>query len=177
MNMSESEVDSVATDGAEAEVADVLECLTFSIGSECFGMNILRVQEIRAWEDVTRIPNAPEYVMGVFNLRGSIVPVYDLRLRLGMEFREYVEQTVVIILRVLGINGERSIGIVVDEVSDVLLIEQKDVKAAPDFGSKLNNEFIGGITAADTRMITLLQVDMLQPLGQQVKVAAGLEQA
>ncbi|MCP3671399.1 MAG: chemotaxis protein CheW [Gammaproteobacteria bacterium] len=165
----------VAVDAAEIEVADALECLTFSIGAECFGINILKVQEIRTWEDVTRIPNAPEYVMGVFNLRGSIVPVYDLRLRLGMEFREYVRETVVIILGVEGSSGERSVGIVVDEVSNVFLIDRKDVKEAPDFGSKLNNEFIGGVTAADARMITLLQVDMLQPPEQQIKANIGSE--
>ncbi len=177
VNMSESEMVSVAADAAEVEVTDVLECLTFSIGAECFGVNILKVQEIRTWEEVTRIPNAPEYVMGVFNLRGSIVPVYDLRLRLGMEFREYVKETVVIILGVEGNSGERSVGIVVDEVSDVFLIDRKDVKDAPDFGSRLNNEFIGGVTAADTRMITLLQVDALQPPEQQIKVTIGPEHA
>ncbi|MCP4127805.1 MAG: chemotaxis protein CheW [Gammaproteobacteria bacterium] len=167
----------IAVDAAEIELADALECLTFSIGAECFGVNILSVQEIRTWEEVTRIPNAPEYVMGIFNLRGAIVPVYDLRLRLGMEFREYVKETVVIILGVEGSSGERSVGIVVDEVSDVFLIDRKDVKDAPDFGSRLNNEFIGGVTAAGTRMITLLHVDALQPPEQQVKVTTGPEYA
>ena len=101
--------------------------------------------------------------MGVFNLRGAIVPVYDLRLRLGMEFLEYTSDTVMIILRAQGLNGERSIGIAVDEVSDVFLIDREQIKEAPDFGARLNTEFIQGVTAAGARMITMLQVNMLQP--------------
>ncbi len=174
--MSESQAESVLIEDADSELLDVLECLTFSIGSESFGVDILQVQEIRGWEAVTRIPNTPEYMMGVFNLRGAIVPVYDLRLRLGMEFREYVKETVVIILRAMGRKGERSIGIAVDEVSDVFLINRDGIQAAPDFGTRLNTEFIHGITAVDDRMITLLQVDMLQPSEQQVKIVSELGQ-
>jgi purine-binding chemotaxis protein CheW len=155
---------------------DVLEYLTFSLGKEFFGVNILKVQEIMAWEDVTRIPNAPEYVMGVLNLRGSIVPVYDLRLRLGMRFIAYDKETVVIILRVLGDNGERNMGIAVDEVSDVLLTNSGDVKDAPDFGDKLDSEFISGIASAEEKMVTLLSADKLQPLGQQLKLVGEIEE-
>jgi purine-binding chemotaxis protein CheW len=160
-----------------ADMVDNLEYLTFSIGAECFGMDILKVQEIRAWEKVTRIPNAPEYVMGVLNLRGAIVPVYDLRLRIGMKFRNYDQETVVIILKAKGNTGERSIGIVVDVVSDVLLASQQEINVAPDFGSKLDTRFISGITTAGDRMVTLLQVDMLQPPEQQKKETSGMEMA
>lgn len=158
-----------------ADMVDSQEYLTFCIATECFGVDILKVQEIRAWEDVTRIPNAPEYVMGVLNLRGAIVPVYDLRLRLGMNFREYDRETVVIILRVLGNSGTRNIGIVVDVVSDVLLTSQREIKAAPNFGAKMDTRFISGITTAGDRMVTLLQVDMLQPPEQQKRDASGAE--
>jgi len=175
--MSDSNVSGTVAETTENELVDMVECLTFSIGTECFGVEILRVREIRAWEAVTSIPNAPEYVMGVFNLRGEIVPVYDLRLRLGMEFRDYVKETVVIVLRAQGHNGERSIGIAVDEVSDVFLIDREEIKDAPDFGSKLNTEFIQGIAAVDTRMITMLQVDMLQPPGQRVDAVSELGKA
>ena len=169
-NVSESYADC-----SEADAADSLEYLTFCIGTEYFGVDILKVQEIRAWEDVTRIPNAPEYVMGVLNLRGAIVPVYDLRLRLGMKFREYGKETVVIILRVLGNIGERNIGIAVDVASDVLLTNQWEIKGAPDFGSRMNTEFISGITTVGDKMITLLQVDMLQPPEQQKKEVGKME--
>jgi purine-binding chemotaxis protein CheW len=170
-NLSEIEVDST-----ELEQVDVLEYLTFSLGQDRFGVDILKVQEIMAWEDVTRIPNAPEYVMGVLNLRGSIVPVYDLRLRLGMEFVEYSDETVVIILRVLGNGGERNMGIAVDGVSDVLLTNSHDVKDTPDFGDKLNAEFISGIASSDERVVTLLSADKLQPLEQQSKVVSEIEE-
>ncbi|MEJ2529060.1 MAG: chemotaxis protein CheW [Gammaproteobacteria bacterium] len=170
-------VESHASNAApgEAEMADHFEYLTFSVGAECFGVDILKVQEIRAWEEVTRIPNAPEYVMGVLNLRGAIVPVYDLRLRIGMEFREYDQETVVIILRAMGNSGERNIGVVVDTVSDVLLTTAQEVKAAPDFGSRLDTRFISGITTSADRMVTLLQVDMLQPPEQQKRETSGME--
>ncbi len=172
-------VESHASNGvhSEADMADNLEYLTFSVGAECFGVDILKVQEIRAWEEVTRIPNAPEYVMGVLNLRGAIVPVYDLRLRIGMEFREYDKETVVIILRATGNSGERNIGIVVDVVSDVLLTTAQEVKPAPDFGSRLDTRFISGITTSADRMVTLLQVDMLQPPEQQKRETGGMELA
>lgn len=158
-----------------ADMLDSREYLTFCIATECFGVDILKVQEIRAWEDVTRIPNTPEYVMGVLNLRGAIVPVYDLRLRIGMKFREHDQETVVIILRVQGNRGKRNIGIVVDMVSDVLLTSQREIKAAPDFGAKMDTRFISGITTAGDRMVTLLQVDMLQPPEQQQRDASGAE--
>lgn len=172
MKASASEIE---VGGIELELQDAVEYLTFCLGQEYFGVDILKVQEIRAWEDVTRIPNAPEYIMGVLNLRGAIVPVYDLRLRLGMEFTAYDEETVVIILRVLGRNGERNIGIAVDEVSDVLLTSRGEIKDTPDFGSKLNTEYIDGIASAGEKVVTLLSVDMLQPLGQQVKAAGEAE--
>lgn len=162
-------------DSADIDMVDTIEYLTFCIGDECFGVDILKVQEIRAWEDVTRIPKAPEYVMGVLNLRGAIVPVYDLRLRIGMEFREYDKETVVIILKVVGNNKERSIGIVVDLVSDVLLTRLQEIEDAPDFGSKLDTRFISGITTAEDKMVTLLQVDMLQTPEQQKHESGGME--
>ncbi len=171
----ESSASEMKVGEVEPEQVDADEYLTFCLGQEYFGVDILKVQEIRAWEDVTRIPNTPEYIMGVLNLRGSIVPVYDLRLRLGMEFTAYDEETVVIILRVIGRNGERNIGIAVDEVSDVLLASRSEIKDAPDFGSKLNTEFIDGIASSGERVVTVLSVDMLQPLEQQAKVAADAE--
>lgn len=167
-----SEIDSNVI---EQEREDAHEYLTFYLGREYFGIDILKVQEIRAWEDVTRIPNAHEYIMGVINLRGAIVPVYDLRLRMGMEFAEYPQESVVIILRVLGVNGQRNIGIAVDEVSDVLLAGSDSIKDTPDFGGKLDTEFISGITSSGEKAITLLMADMLQPQEQQAKAVSAVE--
>ncbi len=163
-------VSEIDVSDTESQLVDASEYLTFCLGREYFGVDILKVQEIRAWESVTRIPNAPEYIMGVLNLRGSIVPVYDLRLRLGMEFAEYGKETVVVILRVLGGNGERNIGIAVDEVSDVLLASKDEIKDTPDFGCKLDTVFISGIASADDKVVTLLTADRLQPLEQQIQM-------
>ncbi len=168
-------VPEIKTDESESDQIDTVEYLTFSLGQECFGVDILKVQEIMVWEDVTRIPNAPDYVMGVLNLRGSIVPVYDLRMRLGMEFVEYNDETVVIILRVLGSSGVRNIGIAVDEVSDVLQTSSHEIKDTPDFGDKLNTEFMSGIASAGEKVVTILSAEMLQPKEQQAKVAGEAE--
>ncbi|MCP4992637.1 MAG: purine-binding chemotaxis protein CheW [Gammaproteobacteria bacterium] len=137
------------------------EYLTFHLGGEEYGVDILRVQEIRGWEEVTRVPNQPEYVKGVLNLRGAIIPIFDLRLRLGMPFHEYTVETVVIVLRVLSGNRQRSMGLVVDEVSDVLKAPKSDIRNTPDFGANLNTEFIIGLATADEKMIMLLDVDRL----------------
>ncbi len=142
---------------------DLDEYLTFSLGDEGYGVDILRVLEIRGWETVTRIPNTPAYVKGVLNLRGTIVPVFDLRLRIGMPIRAYEKETVVVVLRVNTSDGEKNIGIVVDGVSDVLSAGVAAIQRAPDFGSRLNTEFIVGMVSAGEKMIMLLDVDRLVP--------------
>ncbi|MEN8166948.1 MAG: chemotaxis protein CheW [Pseudomonadota bacterium] len=121
------------------------EYLTFRLGDEDYGVDILRVREIRGWESVTRIPNSPEYVKGVLNLRGSIVPIFDMRQRLGMQLRDYSKDTVVIVLRVKGASSEKNIGVVVDEVSDVLNAQQSSIRNAPQFGGGVPTEFISGL--------------------------------
>lgn len=138
------------------------EYLTFSIGEEDYGIDILKVQEIRGWEPVTRIPNAPDYIQGVLNLRGAIVPVYDLRRRLGMPFLEYGKETVVIVVRLHGREGNKSIGVVVDAVSNVMRATTEEIRKAPDFGARLDTDFITGMTTVGDKMIMLLDVDRLQ---------------
>lgn len=138
------------------------EYLTFTLGTEDYGVDILRVREIRGWEAVTRVPNTPPYVQGVLNLRGTIVPVFDLRLRLGMPFRAYEKETVVIVIGVLSGNTEKNIGVIVDSVSDVLRASADDIQRAPDFGMRLNTDFIDGMVSAKEKMIMLLNVDNLK---------------
>ncbi|EGV52829.1 chemotaxis protein CheW [Candidatus Endoriftia persephone] len=137
------------------------EYLTFSLGSEDYGVDILRVQEIRGWELVTRIPNAPDYVKGVLNLRGSIVPIFDLRQRLGLEPQDYSKDTVVIVVRVNGANNSRAMGMVVDAVSDVLNANPNTIRNTPEFGEAIATEFISGLADAEGRMIMLLDIDQL----------------
>lgn len=135
--------------------------LTFTLADEEYGISILKVQEIKGWTPVTRIPNSPEYLRGVLNLRGTIVPIIDLRMRFGQDKVEYTQLTVVIVLSVMAAGGARTIGIVVDSVSDVLNVTPNDIKPTPNLGSKINTEFISGIAAVGTRMVILFDSDKL----------------
>ncbi|MDQ5910134.1 MAG: purine-binding chemotaxis protein CheW [Pseudomonadota bacterium] len=139
-----------------------LQYLTFNLAGESYGIDILRVQEIRGWVPVTKVPNAPVFVRGVMNLRGAIVPVIDLRLRFALEAVEYTKITVVIVVTVRSDHGDRIIGMVVDGVSDVLNINNAaEIKDAPDFGTAVHTEFISGLVAIDSGMVMLLDVDRL----------------
>src|ERR1700744_2747257 len=108
--------------------------LTFVCGGEEYGVEILRVQEIKGWEHVTRVPYAPSYVLGVMNLRGMIVPVIDLRARLNLEKKSFDASTVVIVVRVQSARGEKTVGIVVDAVSEVYSVQAEDIKSLPALG-------------------------------------------
>jgi len=137
------------------------QVLTFTLGMETYGVDILRVQEIRGWSPVTRIPQSPSHVLGVLNLRGSIVPIVDLRMRFRLEQAEYNAVTVIIVLSVQTLHGRRDIGVVVDGVSDVIDIKAEDVKPAPDLGSQVSTEFIQGLMTVADHMIMLLDIDRL----------------
>jgi len=131
------------------------EVLVFVLGREEYGVDILKVQEIRGYGKVTPIPGAPDYLKGVFNLRGIIVPVIDMRLKFGLKEATYDSLTVVIILRI----GPRVIGVVVDGVSDVIDLAEKDVKAAPALGSVVDQVFLAGVATKDDRMVLLLDIE------------------
>jgi len=138
--------------------------LTFELGDEHYGVDILRVQEIKGWQPVTSIPGAPEHLRGVLNLRGIIVPIVDLRLFFGMPFVEYSSITVVVVLKVMHEGGHRVVGIVVDAVSDVQDVNPGEVKEAPDFGNVVCTDYIGGIVDNGEDMLMLLDIDtMLSP--------------
>ena len=131
------------------------EFLTFRLGGEEYGIDILRVQEIRSYETPTRIANAPPFIKGVVNLRGVIVPIVDLRLKLGCDSAEYDSFTVVIVLNVRG----RVVGAVVDSVSDVLQLSKEAVKAAPELASSMDTSFITGIGNVGDRMLILMDIE------------------
>ena len=137
------------------------QILTFTLGEETYGVDILRVQEIRGWAPVTRIPQAPLHVLGVLNLRGSIVPIVDMRMRFRLARAEYTPLTVIIVLSVQSANGRRDFGVVVDGVSDVIDVARSDVKPAPDLGSQASIEFIQGLASVAGRMVMLLDIDRL----------------
>jgi len=140
---------------------DTQQFLTFELGSETYGVEILRVREIRGWTSVTKIPHAPAHVLGVLNLRGSIVPVVDLRMRFELERAEYTKVTVIIVLSVHAPNGRREVGVVVDGVSDVVDVDAEGVKKAPDLGTRSATEYIRGLVSVTDRMVVLLDIDRL----------------
>jgi purine-binding chemotaxis protein CheW len=141
------------------------EVLSFRLGAEEYGIDILRVQEIRGYEPPTRIANAPEFIKGVVNLRGVIVPVVDMRIRFGVAEAEYTGLTVVIILNI----GNRTVGIVVDSVSDVIELHPGDVRPAPDFSSIIDSSYITGLgtlkqgegSEQQERMLILMDIEQL----------------
>jgi purine-binding chemotaxis protein CheW len=143
------------------EVTGETGYLTFSLADEQYGVDILRVQEIRGWTPVTRIPNTPHYMRGVLNMRGVIVPIVDLRVRFNLDEVEYTPTTVVIVLSVKSDDKERTLGIVVDGVSDVVNVLPDQIKPTPDFGTTVNTEFIRGLATVNESMVMLLDIDEL----------------
>jgi len=136
---------------------DANEFLTFRLGAEEYGIDILKVQEIRSWETPTAIASAPAFVKGVIDLRGSIVPIFDLRLRFGLAEPRYDGSTVVIILNL----ARRVVGIVVDAVSDVIALAAQQVRPTPQIGSGLDTRFITGLGALGDRMLILADIEQL----------------
>jgi len=137
------------------------QMLTFMLGDETYGVDILRVQEIRGWSPVTRIPQSPHHVLGVLNLRGSIVPVVDLRMRLDLDRAEYTAVTVIIVLSVDSGHGRRDFGVVVDAVSDVINVQASDIKPPPELGADVSTDYIQGLASVSDRMVMLLDIDRL----------------
>lgn len=142
---------------ASALVAGGKEYLTFTLGSEEYGIDILKVQEIRRYEKVTHIVNAPEFIRGVINLRGVIVPIIDMRLKFNLGSAEFTPLTVVVILNVAG----RVVGAIVDSVSDVVHLSADAVKPPPQFSAGLAVEFIEGLASIDERMVIIMDIEAL----------------
>lgn len=157
MNMMTDAAQVARHEAARAAVHAGGEFLTFRLGAEEYGIDILRVQEIRSYEQPTRIANAPSFIKGVVNLRGVIVPIVDLRLKLGCESAEYNSFTVVIVLNVKG----RVVGAVVDSVSDVLELARDSIKPAPEMSSAVDASFITGIGSVNDRMLILMDIESL----------------
>ena len=138
---------SFATDGNQY--------LTFTLGQEEYGVEILKVQEIKGFSAITPIPNTPSYIKGVMNLRGTIIPVVDLRSKFGMSEAEYNQFTVIIVVTV----GTKVMGVIVDAVSDVLNIPKSDIQETPDFGAQVEARFISGMAKAREKLVVLVDID------------------
>lgn len=145
------------TDPRNAVAASPNEFLTFTLGEEEYGVDILKVQEIRGYDTVTKIPDAPDFIKGVINLRGTIVPVVDMRIKFKLGRAEYNEFTVMIILNI----ARRVVGMVVDGVSDVMQLQPEQIRPAPEFGAALNTRYITGLGTLDERMLILVDIEKL----------------
>lgn len=153
------------------DLAGGREYLTFRLGAEEYGIDILKVQEIRGYDTVTQIANAPEFIKGVTNLRGTIVPIIDLRIKFNLGRVEYDQFTVVIILNL----SDRVVGIVVDSVSDVLSLSGDQIRPAPEFGSAVDTRYVTGIGSLDSRMLILVDIERLMSGADMGLVDAALE--
>ncbi|MBX9915701.1 MAG: chemotaxis protein CheW [Nitrosomonas sp.] len=157
MSLQELKANSVT--GVPAMAVDLVtnEFLTFRLGSEEYGIEILKVQEIRGYDSITHIANSPDYIKGVINLRGIIVPIIDMRIKFDLGQATYDQFTVVIILTVAG----RVMGIVVDGVSDVITLTDEQMRQAPGLGSVIDTEYIMGLGTVDERMLILIDIEKL----------------
>ena len=142
---------------APAPAAKALEFLAFTLGQEEYGVDIQKVQELRGYDTVTRIANAPEHIKGVVNLRGIIVPIVDMRIKFNLGTPSYDQFTVVIILNI----ASRVMGMVVDSVSDVITLNPEQVRPAPEMGALLDTEYLIGLGTLDERMLILVDIDKL----------------
>lgn len=145
-----------ATDGRQV--------LTFTLGTEEYGVEILKVQEIKGYAAPTPIPNTPPHVKGVINLRGTIVPIIDLRRKFGMEAAEYNQFTVIVVVQVRG----KITGFIVDAVSDVLNLPTADIQPTPQFDDKCDTRFISGLAKVGEKIIILLDIEKVAASGEQV---------
>jgi purine-binding chemotaxis protein CheW len=143
------------------DAANAAQFLTFVCAGEEYGVDILRVQEIKGWDGITRVPYTPPYLLGVMNLRGVIVPVIDLRTRLGVAPRAPDSSTVVIVVRVHTDHGEKTAGVVVDAVSEVYSVTPENIKPTPDLGASIDGGCVRGLTSVDDKMVMLLDIDRL----------------
>ena len=133
--------------------------LTFSLAEEEYGIGILKIKEIIGLMPITAVPRTPDYVRGVINLRGKVIPVIDLRLRFSMDEKEYTDRTCIVVVEIGGQSMEMIIGIVVDSVSEVLNIKSEDIEDTPAFGTSLNTEYILGMAKVEGGVKILLDID------------------
>lgn len=143
--------------GSDQAITSLREFLAFKLGEEEYGIDILRVQEIRSYEEPTRIANAPSFVKGVVNLRGVIVPIVDMRIKFNLDSATYDSFTVVIVLNV----ANRVVGMVVDAVSDVITLTPEQLRPVPEFNSSIDSDHLLAIGALDQRMLILVDIEKL----------------
>lgn len=147
--------------------------LTFKLANEEYGLEILKVREIIGLIDITELPRTPEYVKGVINLRGKVIPVIDLRLRFGLDEAEYTEKTCTIVVEIKENGIDVQIGVIVDEVSEVLNVSTEDLQETPKFGISINTDFILGMAKSQNAVRTLLDIDKVLTAQELVQLQAN----
>ncbi|MCP1726466.1 purine-binding chemotaxis protein CheW [Natronospira proteinivora] len=140
---------------------DGRQFLSFSLGGEDYGIDIFRVQEIRGWSEVRKIPGSPPWILGILKLRGNIIPIVDMRLRFDLEVNDTNERTVIIILNLGDEEDSQDVGIVVDEVADVMGAAEDDIRPAPRMGGNVDTEYLEGIATVRDSMLMLLDAPRL----------------
>jgi purine-binding chemotaxis protein CheW len=166
MSLTMETVVAVANGDRSVEVGS--QYLSFRLGEEEYGIEILRVQEIKGYSSITRIPNTPSHIKGVINLRGAVVPVVDLRTKFSMASIEYTKFTVIILVAV----ASKTMGLVVDAVSDVLDLKGADIQPPPDLGAGVDTRFMRGMATVNGRLVALIDIERL--LGEDLASAAGM---
>jgi purine-binding chemotaxis protein CheW len=160
-----TEHESIANDASAIRTAGEesasRQYLSFFLGGQEYATDILRVQEIKGWDTVTRVPYSPNYILGVINLRGAIVPVIDLRVRLALESSPFDSATVVIVVRVAGARGERIVGLVVDAVSDVYSFSAENIQPPPEAVGSLDQMFVLGLAKLEDKLVIILDIERL----------------
>ena len=156
-----SEVDEKIDQAVKAMIDKEGKYLTFTLAEEEYGIGILKIKEIIGMLPITSVPQTPDFVKGVINLRGKVIPVMDLRLRFGMSSIEYTERTCIIVVEIAGQSGTILVGIVVDAVSEVLNIKGDDIEKTPTFGTKLNTDYILGMAKMEGGVKILLDIDQV----------------
>jgi purine-binding chemotaxis protein CheW len=142
---------------ASTQSGVIEQYITFTIGDEEYGVDIMSVREIKGWSDTTMLPNTPDHMRGVLNLRGIIVPIFDLRCRFSLGLTETTPLHVIVIIDI----GDRLIGILVDTVSDILSIDSSEIRAVPKMGSQIDEEYLTGLVTVNERMVALLDSEKL----------------
>jgi purine-binding chemotaxis protein CheW len=153
-------LDELKSDAARAG-GTIHQYLSFFLGGEEYATDILSVQEIKGWDSVTRVPYTPDYILGVINLRGAIVPVIDMRLRFALDKAAFDAATVIIVVHVAGTRGERIVGLVVDAVSDVYSIASGNIQPPPDVMGSVDHMFVVGLASFDDKLVIILDIDRL----------------
>jgi purine-binding chemotaxis protein CheW len=172
-NRSISSTLGMATPEASLASGQTKQFITFTLDALEYGIDIMVVREIKGWAHTTMIPNAPPHVRGVINLRGIIVPIFDLRARFGMGLTEPTRMHVVIIVA----TGRRTVGLLVDAVSDIISIDPKAIRPVPDMGIASDGQFLEGLVAMEERMVTLVSLSGLFGSDAEAKPAAGDSEA